>query len=83
MLSPVTAPAKEDTPKRTRRVKAKDVAEAEEKKAAEATVEEAKAEPEQEHNGGNGVDMPKPKVVAASPKLEALLGSLVPDEDQK
>jgi hypothetical protein len=81
--APVSAPAKEDTPKRTRRVKAKDVAEAEEKKAAEAPVEVKKVEPEQSHNGGNGVDVPKPKVVAASPKLEALLGSLVPDEDQK
>jgi hypothetical protein len=83
VAAPLTAPTKEETPKRTRRVKAKDVAEAEEKKAAEAPVEEAKAEPEQSSNGGNGVDMPKPKVVAASPKLEALLGSLVPDEDQK
>ena len=45
--------------------------------------ETAKAEPEQPHGNGNGVEMPKPKVVAASPKLEALLGSLVPDEDQK
>ena len=83
VAAPVTAPAKEDTPKRTRRVKAKDVAEAEEKKAAEAPAETQKAEPEQSHNGGNGADVPKPKVVAASPKLEALLGSLVPDEDQK
>jgi len=83
VAAPVTAPAKEDTPKRARRVKAKDVAEAEEKKAAEAPAVTQKAEPEQSHNGGNGMDTPKPKVVAASPKLEALLGSLIPDEDQK
>jgi hypothetical protein len=82
--APVSAPAKEaEAPKRTRRVKAKDVAEENDKKAAEAEAETKKAEPEQAHGDGNGADMPKPKVVAASPKLEALLGSLVPDEDQK
>ena len=83
VAAPVTQPAKEEAPKRTRRVKAKDVAEEQEKKAAEAPAETEKVEPKQPHSNGNGVDMPKPKVVAASPKLEALLGSLVPDEDQK
>src|SRR5262245_43164078 len=79
--APVSAPAKEtEAPKRTRRVKAKDVAEA---KAAEAPVEEEKPKSEQVHAEGNGADMPKPKVVAASPKHEALLGWLVSDEEHK
>lgn len=76
--APAIVPAKEDTPKKPRRVKAKDVAE----KQVEAAPEPEKAEPEQAHAVGNGADTPKPKVIAASPKLESLLGSLVPDEDQ-
>jgi hypothetical protein len=76
--APAIAPAKEDTPKKPRRVKAKEVAD----KVVETSPEPEKAEPEQVHAVGNGADVQKPKVVAASPKLEALLGSLVPDEDQ-
>jgi hypothetical protein len=76
--APAITPAKEDTPKKQRRVKAKEVAD----KVVDAEPASQKPEPEQAHAVGNGADVQKPKVVAASPKLEALLGSLVPDEDQ-
>lgn len=65
----------EEKPKRTRKPRVAKV---------EEPVEEAKEEPVQAVSGnGNGVEAPKPKVVAASPKLDALLGGLVPNEDEK
>jgi hypothetical protein len=67
----VSPPVKAEAPKRRGRPKAEEAKPAE--KPVEATTE---AKP-------NGETKPKPTVVAASPKLEALLGSLVPHEDEK
>lgn len=74
-ISKIIEPEVEDKPKRTRKPRAAKV---------EEPVEEPKEEPVQAVGGnGNGVEAPKPKVVAASPKLDALLGGLVPNDDEK
>ena len=62
------------SPKRTTRIGCRGCVEA----------ETEKAEPEQAHGDGNGADMPEAQGgLLPRRKLEALLGSLVPDEDQK